>query len=252
MLSDDQIIGVYKALSDPNRLRLYQLLLASDRTNSELMNETRLSQNLLSHHLTVLTDSGLVNMRRSIGDARRHYYSPALDLPYQLNAWWQQYCPFGSQTPGRLERRRRVLFLCRRNAARSLIAEAMASQLFPEALEAHSAGMETTEDLDPVAIQVLAEHDIPTDFLAAKTYHTLLDVSFDYVITVCDVVHENHIPTELERAQHVHWSLSPPEEESDNREVQVGIARQLIGEVRQRLVHFVHHLAMDEHSARHT
>ena len=129
MLSESQVIDIFKALADPNRLTLFRLLLASDLTNSELMDKTGLRQNLLSHHLNILVESGLVRVQRSIGDARRHYFSVNLEQAGQFAAWWERH---GSCALDRrpvlpaLSHSRRVLFLCRRNSARSLMAEALA------------------------------------------------------------------------------------------------------------------------------
>ena len=91
MLSDDQVINVFKALADPNRLQVFELLLRSDRTNSELMEETGLRQNLLSHHLHILTEAGLIQMYQSVGDARRHYYSVDLPMIDTFGKWWKLY-----------------------------------------------------------------------------------------------------------------------------------------------------------------
>lgn len=51
------------------------------------MNQLGLSQNLLSHHLSVLVEVGLITVRQSIGDARRRYYTPNLEVPHLLSVW---------------------------------------------------------------------------------------------------------------------------------------------------------------------
>lgn len=253
MLSEEQLLEVCKALSDPNRLKLYTLLLGSDRTNSELMGETRLSQNLLSHHLTVLTDAGLIETHRSVGDARRHYYSPNLHMPHQINGWWRFHVPLLKPPFPALAWPRRVLFLCMHNAARSLICEALARHYASGALIPYSAGvMGDRHELPPLMVQVLSEHGVSVEGLSMKGYDMLIDVPFDYLVTVCDVVHETSIPQEFARLERVHWSLPDPETEARDEAGQLAAMRQLYGEIEERLSLLVGRLAAREAMARET
>ncbi len=98
-MTNDHLIEIFKALADPNRLMLLELLLISDRTNSELMNATGLSQNLLSHHLNVLTEARLIYPQQSIGDARRRYFCPNLETVQECSGWWRNHSPISSSCP---------------------------------------------------------------------------------------------------------------------------------------------------------
>ena len=69
------IANVFKVLSDPTRLRLFQILLTGVHCNCELGGIMGISANLISHHIHVLTDAGLVVSERSDRDARWIYYS---------------------------------------------------------------------------------------------------------------------------------------------------------------------------------
>jgi ArsR family transcriptional regulator len=53
-----------KILSDPNRLRIMCLLLKGERCVCEVEGELGISQQLASHHLNVLKDSGFLSSRR--------------------------------------------------------------------------------------------------------------------------------------------------------------------------------------------
>jgi len=247
MLTHDQAAEIFKALADPNRLQLFELLLCSDRTNSELMEETGLRQNLLSHHLTILADSGLIRVHRSAGDARRHYYSVNLATAGKFQRWWARCnAPPLAALPD-LKQPRRVLFLCLRNTSRSMIAEALARQFAPHALVAHSAGVEPEPaPLPAVTRRVLEEHGVAVDGLSAQTFHDLRGLPFDYLITVCDIVHESQVPAELQKVQHLHWSLRDPIANIKNPDHQLRIARELYDEIEQRLALFVQCLAQDE------
>lgn len=251
MLSESQVIDIFKALADPNRLTLFRLLLESDLTNSELMDKTGLRQNLLSHHLNILAESGLVRVQRSIGDARRHYFSVDLARAGQFAAWWERH---GSCAPHRdpalpaLSHRRRVLFLCRRNSARSLLAEALARHLVSDAVIPFSAGIEEPgEALPEVVGRVLTKRGISTAGLVGKTLGEVAGQPFDLVITVCDIVHEGEGAAAplLHGVQQIHWSLSDPQEAAVPAE-QDRLARELLADLRLRLTCLVRRFAAEE------
>jgi ArsR family transcriptional regulator len=64
-----------KILSDPTRLSVFNLLMQGVQCNCELGDHLRLPRNLISHHLNVLRQAGLVDMERDALDARWIYYS---------------------------------------------------------------------------------------------------------------------------------------------------------------------------------
>ena len=246
MLNEEQMLEVFKALSDPNRMRLYTLLMASDHTNSELMNETKLSQNLLSHHLTVLTDAGLVRMHQSIGDARRHYYSADMDMPFQLQEWWGQYCPPEPGVYPALDPRPTLLFLCRSNSTRSLLSEAVARRMASATFEVQSAGVESIGEFSAVARKVLTDRGVDIDTLKPKTFDELGRTAFDYVVTVCDIVHESPLPDNLMSKHIIHWSLREPLKETFDFERQVAIAHELFDEIERRLAFLAHQIGVQK------
>jgi protein-tyrosine-phosphatase/DNA-binding HxlR family transcriptional regulator len=237
----EHLIEVFKALSDPNRLRLFELLLLSDRTNSELMSETGLSQNLLSHHLTILADANLIRVQQSIGDARRRYYSPNSETLRSVTEWWEKCVPPDCRDLPELPQPKRVLFFCLRNAARSLIAEAIARHTAADALIVTSAGLEPEGEMSDLMLKVLAEFGIPAQNLKPKVYQELEHTDFDYVITVCDRVHEHGIPDCITANGVYHWSLHDPADLPPEQQLE-GM-RQLYREIEQRLGFFVQQLA---------
>ena len=64
-----------QVLSDPTRLAVFDLLMQGVQCNCELGDKLQLPMNLISHHLKVLRDAGLVNAERDPQDARWVYYS---------------------------------------------------------------------------------------------------------------------------------------------------------------------------------
>jgi ArsR family transcriptional regulator len=64
---DVDVLPVLRALADPNRLRLFQALRDKERCVRDLVDTEGLPQPLVSHHLRVLAEVGLVQARRSEG-----------------------------------------------------------------------------------------------------------------------------------------------------------------------------------------
>jgi ArsR family transcriptional regulator len=70
-----ELAETLKVLSDPNRLMILDLLMQGVQCNCEIGDKLQLPMNLISHHLKVLRDAGLVNAERDPVDARWIYYS---------------------------------------------------------------------------------------------------------------------------------------------------------------------------------
>jgi DNA-binding transcriptional ArsR family regulator len=82
--------AVFKALADPSRRRILDLLFARDgRTLGELEEEFAMSRFGVMKHVRVLVDAGLVVTRKD-GRSTRHFLNP---VPIQLVAdrWIDKY-----------------------------------------------------------------------------------------------------------------------------------------------------------------
>ncbi|MFN2142148.1 MAG: ArsR/SmtB family transcription factor [Candidatus Promineifilaceae bacterium] len=93
-------IAVFKALGDPNRLRIFAALMQGDSCNCELRESLDLAPNLLSHHLRALEKTGIVHSRRDRLDGRWIYYS----VDRQAVAYWQEWLS-GFLDPERIQDR---------------------------------------------------------------------------------------------------------------------------------------------------
>jgi len=82
------------------------------------------------------------------------------------------------------EQKVRILFLCRRNSARSILAEALLRARFPDRYDAESAGIEPA-GVHPLAVSVLDEINVSTAGLRSKHVSSLTGREFDVVATVC-------------------------------------------------------------------
>jgi protein-tyrosine-phosphatase len=173
-------------------------------------------QSLVSYHLRQLRNGGLVSSRRSAADGRDCYY--AIDLPAcerELQAagaglhpalWLAPRGPLPATV--RARRKRRVLFLCTGNSARSQIAQALLEHMSGTAIDSASAGSHP-KPLHPNAVRVMQRRGI--DISANRTKHLseLLAQPFDTVITLCDRVREV-CPEFPSNPQLVHWSIPDP------------------------------------------
>lgn len=56
----EQTSDIFKALSDPNRLMIVNMLQSGEKCACELLEELRIAQSTLSHHMKLLCASGVV------------------------------------------------------------------------------------------------------------------------------------------------------------------------------------------------
>lgn len=110
----------------------------------------------------------------------------------------------------RRNRRRKVLFLCTGNSARSILAEHLLRELAPERFEVHSAGSEPTGTVHPMALRVLHEvYGIDAATARSKSIDEIQRIPFDLVITVCDHARDA-CPAWLGAGRQAHWGLRDP------------------------------------------
>jgi DNA-binding transcriptional ArsR family regulator len=72
MVTEARRDAVYRAISEPTRRRILDILAEQERSVKELVRRFRMSQPALSQHLRVLRDAGLVRVRRQ---GRMRFYS---------------------------------------------------------------------------------------------------------------------------------------------------------------------------------
>ena len=67
-----EVAAICKAMSDANRLRILEMLTQGEKCGCKLLEELKVTQPTLSHHMKVLSDCGLVN---SYKDGKWQRYS---------------------------------------------------------------------------------------------------------------------------------------------------------------------------------
>ncbi|MDD4587712.1 MAG: metalloregulator ArsR/SmtB family transcription factor [Heliobacteriaceae bacterium] len=68
----EESVKVFKALADPNRLMIIEMLQNGEKCACQLLDDLHIVQSTLSYHMKTLCGSGVVNCRR---DGKWMYYS---------------------------------------------------------------------------------------------------------------------------------------------------------------------------------
>jgi arsenate reductase (thioredoxin) len=129
-----------------------------------------------------------------------------------------------------MENKKRVLFLCTGNSARSQMAEGLLRRLAGESFEVFSAGTHP-KGVHPRTIEVMNEIGIDVSGHTSKDVQQFLDEKFDYVITVCDRA-KQQCPI-FPGAEPIHWGFDDPAEAPSARQIEM--FRRVREEIRQRL-----------------
>lgn len=183
--------ALHRALGDAHRVAIVDVLALCDRTPGELGRATGLGANLLAFHLRTLEEVGVVERRVSEGDRRRRYVRLR---PSVLE---------GLVPMPRLDARE-VLFVCTQNSARSPFACAVWTARTGR--PALSAGSAPGERVQPLAVEVAAEHGVDLTGTRPRGYDEVAGEP-DLVVSVCDRASERGVPFDAPR---LHWSVRDP------------------------------------------
>ena len=132
--------------------------------------------------------------------------------------------------------RKRVLFVCIHNSARSQMAEAWLRHLADERFEVESAGLEPGK-LNPFVVQAMGQAGIDISHHTSKSVDELVTAKrhFDYVIAVCDREAAERCPLFPGEGTRLHWSFSDPSAASGNEEDKLLVAISVRDAIRARI-----------------
>jgi arsenate reductase len=107
--------------------------------------------------------------------------------------------------------KKRVLFICIHNSARSQIAEAFLKQLCGDRFEVDSAGLEPGR-LNPIVVEAMREVSIDISGNKTKAVWDFVKSGdlFAYVITVCDEASAERCPVFPGVTTRLHWGFPDP------------------------------------------
>jgi arsenate reductase len=132
--------------------------------------------------------------------------------------------------------KKKILFICIHNTARSQMAEAFLNLICPDYFEAHSAGLKPGT-LNPLAVEVMNEIGID---ISQKKTQSVFDVFksgqfFPYVITVCDETSAERCPIFPGVTKRLHWSFPDPAALTGSREKRLEDTRKIRDQIRARI-----------------
>ena len=135
-----------------------------------------------------------------------------------------------------MDMKKRVLFICVHNSARSQMAEALLNRMCGDLFQAESAGL-APGALNPLAVEALGEIGID---IAGKATRGVADVirsgqRFDCVITVCDETSAEQCPVFPGGAERRHWNFPDPAKFTGSREERLEQTRKVREAIRARI-----------------
>jgi arsenate reductase (thioredoxin) len=107
----------------------------------------------------------------------------------------------------------RVLFLSRRNSARSILAEAILNRDGKGRFQAYSAGVAPVSAIDPHVVELLKSNGLPVDELRAKHFSDFAAEGahdLDFVFTLSDTAARESLPEWPGLPVTAHWSSPDP------------------------------------------
>ena len=107
--------------------------------------------------------------------------------------------------------KKKVLFVCIHNSARSQMAEAFLNDICEAEFEAYSAGLEPGK-LNPIVVEAMREIGVDISGKQTKAVSDMIKSgkSFAYVITVCDETNAERCPIFPGNTTRLHWSFPDP------------------------------------------
>jgi len=243
-----------RLVAHPLRWKLLTELADSDYRVRELVTLVDQPQNLVSYHLRLLRDGGLVTATRSSFDGRDSYYHLDLDrcadaLAETGAALHPALCqerkaappfpPVGQQRPPRVA----VLFVCTGNSARSPIAEALLRHHTAGRVTVTSAGSRPKPRMHPNTVRVLREaFGIDISGQRPRRLDAVAGRRFDQVITLCDKAREA-CPDFHHHPRRIHWSISDPAVAGDTDQASYHAFQHTAADINTRIRHLLPVLA---------
>ena len=132
--------------------------------------------------------------------------------------------------------KKKVLFVCIHNSARSQMAEELLRKLGGDKFDVESAGIEPGK-LNPIVIEALKEEGID---ISGKKTQAVMDLFkkgtlYHYVITVCDETSAERCPVFPGIAQRLHWGFKDPSKFEGTDEEKLNKTKMVKEEIRNKI-----------------
>jgi arsenate reductase len=137
-----------------------------------------------------------------------------------------------------MKAKKRVLFLCTGNSARSQMAEGFLADMAGDEFEVFSAGTEPRDEIHPLAIRAMDEAGIDISKQEPEGLRKYLGIEFvSYLIIVCDKA-KNTCPRiwpGLEDDNRIYWPFDDPAETEGSEEEQMETFRRVRDEIKEKI-----------------
>ena len=132
--------------------------------------------------------------------------------------------------------KKKVLFVCIHNSARSQMAEAFLNDACADHFFAQSAGIEPGQ-LNPVVVQAMQEAGLDISQNKTKSVAGFIERAepFDYVITVCDETSAERCPVFPGRTTRLHWGFPDPSSFTGTPEEKLARTREVRDTIKARI-----------------
>ncbi len=136
--------------------------------------------------------------------------------------------------------KKKVLFVCVHNSARSQMAEAFLKKYGGESFEVESAGIEPGK-LNPIVIDAMKEIGIDISKNETKSAFDFLKQGrwFNYVITVCDETSGERCPIFPGVVNRLHWTFDDPSAFTGSYEDRLNNTRVVREAVKSKITEFI-------------
>ncbi|GAA5658255.1 arsenate reductase [Brucella sp. NBRC 13694] len=215
------LLEAFAAIAQITRLDALRLLLnhsPEGLPSGDIGRLLDIPQNTMSSHLNVLKRAGLVQTQRA---GTTIIYRPNTELVWRLVEFLAtDFTPLvdrspaiGVTPPHEAPRVFNVLFLCRANSVRSIMAEAILRKMAPTRFNAFSAGNLPAEGVHPMTLVTLQKMDCPVVDLRPKSWDEFRGVdriAMDFVFTVCDTLTGEQCPSWPGQPFTAHWAIDDP------------------------------------------
>ncbi|CAM4421211.1 arsenate reductase/protein-tyrosine-phosphatase family protein [Vibrio agarivorans] len=102
----------------------------------------------------------------------------------------------------------KVLFICRHNAGRSVIAESLAQHYLPnERFHIASGGVEPTGNINPLVKSYLEDNQLPIPHNHAHSWEERVGFEPDIVVTLCDSLQGEPTPRWMANGIRINWQI---------------------------------------------
>jgi len=136
--------------------------------------------------------------------------------------------------------KKRVLFICIHNSARSQMAEALLNSMASEYFHSESAGIEPGV-LNPFAVKAMAAAGID---ISQNSTNAVMDYlkegrTYDYVIAVCDKEAADKCPVFPGSGEKIHWMFPDPSSFKGTDDEKLAFTMEIRDQIKQRIAEWL-------------